>query len=204
MKKKIRTNAVIIAISIIACIIGVVLAIIFDLYSYIGTVGGIIVNACILFGVFGALEIDDWTIWYKRLLIKKFNNTKGKLDMKVYHYDLSKKYLWFDAEIDGYSTNNNQGVIFTLKLIDKSGLSIELPCTINYITGGITICDEACNAYKVGKLQYASSIRYSSDYGRNKTTLEEKVYDFNMWLRRISEWSYNSFNPDSLVYTIEK
>lgn len=194
MGKKIKTNIIIIAVSIIACIIGVVLAFVFDLYSYIGTVGGIIFNACVFFGVFGILEIDDWTIWYKRILIRKFNKTTGTLDMKVYDKYLKKSYITLEAKIDNYLVNNDQAPIFEV-ILKHGDSSFTLPCSVNVITGGLTIIDIAGKDYKTNKLQIDPiNCQYCYTY------LHHRMEDFTKWLSKVTDIQDLTFNPDSLTY----
>lgn len=194
MKKKIKTNIIIIAVSIIACIIGIVLAFVFDLYSYIGTVGGVIFNACVFFGVFGILEIDDWTIWYKRILIRKFSKTNGSVDIKVYDKYLKKSYITLDAKIDNYIVNNDQLPIFQVELTQDENRFV-IPCTINVITGGLTIVDIAGNDYKTTKLQIDP---ISNEYCY--TYLHHRMDDFITWLSTVTNIPDVTFNPDSLTY----
>lgn len=201
-------NITIITISIIVAIVGIVLSFVFDLYGYIGTIGGIIINAMIFFGVFGALEIDDWTIWYKRLLIKKYNNKKGKLLIKVYDRKLAKQYLELDAEVWGYLVNNNQDVIFNLKVIyevkDKVSTSESIPVTFNYLTNGITIIDTAGKAYKEGTQQNGNIVIAYDEYKSRPITLQEQLDNFVGLLNRASDTEVRSFNPDSLTFEFEK
>lgn len=225
-------NITIISVSIIITIVGIVLSFIFDLYGYIGTVGGVIINALIFFGAFGALEIDDWTIWYKRLLIKKFNGKSGRLEIKVYDNNLAKTYLSVEARVFGYIINNNQDPIFNLTIYKDETSFFVLPVTFNYITNGVTIVDMANDSYKVGKLQYSTLRSSSINHELNSeftnlimelgdamgeeipfnlltdtarvSTLCDKMDEFRCWLGKLGDGSYKSFNPDSLTFNIEK
>lgn len=201
-------NITIITISIIVAIVGIVLSFVFDLYGYIGTIGGIVINAMIFFGVFGALEIDDWTIWYKRLLIKKYYNKKGKLQIKVYDRNLAKQYLELDARVWGYITNNNQDVIFSLEVRyevkDKISTTESIPVTFNYLTNGITIVDIAGKAYKEGTQQDGSIIVALDNYTTKPMALQEQINNFVALLNKASDKEVRSFNPDSLTFEFSK
>lgn len=201
-------NITIITISIIVAIVGIVLSFVFDLYGYIGTIGGIVINAMVFFGVFGALEIDDWTIWYKRLLIKKYNDKKGKLHIKVYDRKLAKQYLELDAEVWGYLVNNNQDVIFNLKVIyevkGKVSTSESIPVTFNYLTNGITIVDIAGKAYKEGTQQDGNIIVALDNYTTKPMALQEQIDKFVAFLNKASDKEVRSFNPDSLTFEFSK
>lgn len=194
MKKKIKSNVIIIAISITVAIIGIVLAIVFDLYGYIGTVGGIILNICIFFGVFGILEIDDWTIWYKRLLIKKYNDTEGTLDIKVYDQGLHKHYKNLPCKVKDYYISNDQCVIFVMTI--HLDTLYEIYTSINYFTNGVTIVDKYGQDYKCNKIQYS--------YPDNEL-LNVYMEDFNKYLSTNLEMDDKlTINPDSLTYNLKK
>ena len=197
-KKKLRLmtakNITIIVISIIIGIAGIVLSCIFDLYDYIGTIGGIVVNALIFFGAFGALEIDDWTIWLKRLIIKKYKDKKGKLIIKVYDKNLTKKWLTIPVLNIDYHVTNNQTVVWDLRMYSTSQV-FSLECTINPITNGITITDAYGKTYKCGKEQFTY----------NGERLDVQMTNFNSFLRNYTgERVLYSFNPDSLTLELDK
>ena len=197
-KKTIRLmtakNITIIVISIIATIVAVVLSFVFDLYGYIGTIGGVIINALVFFGVFGALEIDDWTIWLKRLIIKKYKDKKGKLIIKVYDKNLTKKWLTIPVLNIDYHVTNDQTVVWDLRMYSTSQV-FSLECTINPITNGITITDAYGKTYKCGKEQFT----------HNGERLDVQMTNFNSFLRNYTgERVLYSFNPDSLTLELEK
>lgn len=191
-KRKLITarNITIITVSVIIAIVGIVLSFVFDLYGYIGTIGGIVINALIFFGVFGALEIDDWTIWYKRWLIKRYNKKQGNLIIKVYDNNLTKSWLEIPFSPLSYSVTNDQTVVWDIILES----SISLHCVINPITNGLTITDAYGNTYKCGKEQYT----------RNNKRLDVELDTFNVWLKNKYLSGTSSFNPDSLTIEIKK
>lgn len=197
-KKTIRLmtakNITIIVISIIATIVAVALSFVFDLYGYIGTIGGVIINALVFFGVFGALEIDDWTIWLKRLIIKKYKDKKGKLIIKVYDKNLTKKWLTIPVLNIDYHVTNDQTVVWDLRMYSTSQV-FSLECTINPITNGITITDAYGKTYKCGKEQFTY----------NGERLDVQMTNFNSFLRNYTgERVLYSFNPDSLTLELDK
>ena len=183
-------NITIITISIIIAIVGVVLSFIFDLYGYIGTIGGIIVNALIFFGASGALEIDDWTIWIKRLIIKRYEGKTGALIIKIYNKKLEKTWLTIPFYPLTYHVSNDQTVIWSLRLEGDQSFH----CTINPITNGVTITDAYGKTYVCGKEQYT----------KNNKRLDIELDTFNTWLGNKFGTSNTSFNPDSLTVEINK
>ena len=196
-KKKLRLmtakNITIIVISIIIGIVGIVLSCIFDLYDYIGTIGGIVINALIFFGAFGALEIDDWAIWLKRLIIKKYNGKNGKLIIKVYDNSLTKKWLEIPVTCS-YNVTNDQAIVWNLRMYKNTSM-FTLECSINPITNGVTITDTYGKTYKCGKEQYS--------YGNVRT--DTYVENFCKWLKEYTgERILYSINPDSLTIELNK
>lgn len=198
-KRKLITtkNIIIVVMSIIIALVGIVLSFVFGLYSQLGTIGGIILNALVFFGAFGALEIDDWTIWLKRLIIKKYHIKKGNLIIKAYrNSNLEKKYLSIPFLPLSYNVTNDQTIVWDLVLSgDHDGHSyFSIHCTINPITNGVTITDMYGNTYKVGKEQYCKS-------GKR---LDIEMDKFNEWLNLHNNFGGCSINPDSLTVEIEK
>lgn len=191
-KRKLITarNITIITISIIIAIVGIVLSFVFDLYGYIGTIGGIIINALIFFGAFGALEIDDWTIWIKRLIIKRYENKTGNLIIKVYNKKLKKAWLSIPFYQLTYYVTNDQVIVWSLRL--KGNQSFH--CTINPLTNGVTITDAYGKAYVCGKEQYT----------KNNKRLDVELDTFNIWLNNNYVNDITSINPDSLTLELDK
>lgn len=182
-------NIAIIVISIIMAIASIVLSFVFDLYGYLGTIGGIVINALIFFGVFGALEIDDWTIWIKRWLIKRYNKKQGNLIIKVYNDELKKTWLEIPFSPLSYTVTNDQTIVWDLILEN----AISLHCSINPITNGVTITDAYGATYKCGKEQYT----------RNNKRLDVELDTFNVWLKNKYASNTTSFNPDSLTIELK-
>lgn len=208
---KIKSNVVIITIAVIVGIIGIVLSFVFDLYGYIGVVGGAILNICVFFGVFGALEIDDWTIWYKRWVIKKFYNSTGSLCFKVYDENLKKHYVKVDAKVVNYEITDNQDIIFLVRVniktpVDNSRIYNGISCMINPITNGVTILDGYGNTYNCKKLQYSFGDAYTNfnkDMIIFKDYLKDRFNENAKYNNLYPKCEKLTINPDSFTYKVK-
>lgn len=147
-------------------------------FGYISEVQNILLG---LFGVFSAiglfsfLEIDDWTIWYKRLVIKKYNNKSASMSIKIYDKNLSKSYIEIPIKIIGYNINDKNKVCFMGRISKKDDINnfIIFYFTGNMITHSITVVDEYGNDINIKKFSLISdNSNIKNNYKAFKNTIK--------------------------------
>lgn len=189
-----------ITIAVISILIGLVVIgifLYFNLYEELGYVLSITFNIISFSGILGMLEIDDWTIWYKRWIIKKYNLKKGKLEFKIYDSDLNKKWISIPFKQLRYYVTNDQDLVWRMELakdqIDTNFYILE--GSINPITKSFTITDSNGKKYKLGKDQYYY----------NGSRLDIAIEEFNFWIKNyITANRILTINPDSFTIVLEK
>lgn len=201
---KLKTNVIWIILLFIVFIVATTLTIIYDLYSVMGTVGTVVFNFLIYAGVIGALEIDDWTIWYKRLVIKKYLRSSGYFECKIYFKNMKKRYIKLPVTIEDYFVTHARKVIFFTKFKNiHPTLSVndnrKLYFTINPITNGITICDNLGNDFNPKKLQVYTTKEGYTDMIENVAYLIDTIVRYielsdNTTLNNIT------INKDSITF----
>lgn len=156
---KFKTNIIWLILLFILFVIATILTIKYDLYSVMGTAGTVVLNIIIYTGLIGILEVDDWSIWFKRYVIKKYDGKSGHLKFKIYFKDLKKKYITMPFKIDGYYVTHDRKIIFitmfkNIFYNDTLDEQRKFYFTINPITNGVTICDNLGNDFNPSKLQF--------------------------------------------------
>lgn len=127
---------------ILATIVITTLAIVYDLDKWLGPVGTAVANIFIMFGLIGYLEIDDWFLWYKKWVFRKYLGKQGYIALKVYNDKLEKKWVKIPYKFENYIVTNNRTIIFRYDIAYTKDQMIYIYFRINPINSGITITTE--------------------------------------------------------------
>lgn len=185
------------SIIVIVSILIITALIYFDFLSAIGTVISTLITILVSTGLIGCLGIDDWTLWYKTIIVNKFSYTEGNLILKYYqpsNKTIIKSYVTIPMSVKDPLFDQEQRPYFRVCIVDEYQI-YTLYMKFNPITGNPTLCDD--RGYPYGsKLYFIREMIHPNTYSSTEMIRELlcKFLKIPISSRSVS------FNPDSLIY----